>query len=92
MGVDAIQLKVGASLKAKGAANDPKAKKLLADVKKDLHQLHLENFFTAVRDGKREQLNCPAEVGYETAVAVLTANEAMDARKTIDIKPESYRI
>ena len=90
-GVEAIKLIVGESLKQKGA-NDPKARKLLADVKKDLHQLHLENFFTAVRADKRELLNCPAEVGYETAVAVLTANEAMDARKTIDIKPESYRI
>ena len=43
-----------------------------------VHQPHLQNFFDAIRHGAK--LNCPGEVGYETAVAVLTANEAIGNR------------
>jgi hypothetical protein len=38
------------------------------------HQLHLENFFNAIREGT--PLTCPPDVAYETAVAVLRANDA----------------
>lgn len=44
---------------------------------KPAHQPHLENFFDAIRHGT--PLNCPPEVGYETAVAVLKVNEAVEA-------------
>jgi len=47
------------------------------------HQPHLENFFDAIR-GKAE-LNCPAEVGYETAVTVLKVNEAIEAARKLTI-------
>ncbi len=47
------------------------------------HQPHLENFFDAIR-GKAE-LNCPAEVGYKTAVAVLKVNEAIEAARKLEI-------
>lgn len=40
------------------------------------HKPHLENFFNAIRG--KEKLNCPGEVGYETAVAVLKVNEAAE--------------
>jgi predicted dehydrogenase len=40
------------------------------------HKPHLENFFNSIRG--TETLNCPAEVGYETAVAVLKVNEAVE--------------
>ena len=40
------------------------------------HKPHLENFFNSIRG--TDTLNCPAEVGYETAVAVLKVNEAVE--------------
>ncbi len=53
---------------------------LPVELAKPAHQPHLENFFNAIRFGV--PLNCPAEVGYETAVAVLRANDAVEqARK-----------
>jgi predicted dehydrogenase len=60
------------------------------DLAKPPHQPHLENFFDAIRLGK--PLNCPAEVGYETAVAVLTANRAVEAGKTIELEPEVFQV
>jgi predicted dehydrogenase len=52
------------------------------------HQPHLQNFFDAVR-GKAE-LNCPAEVGYESAVTVLKVNEAIDAKQRLSFRPEEF--
>ena len=40
------------------------------------HKPHLENFFNSIRGN--DTLNCPAEVGYETAVTVLKVNEAVE--------------
>lgn len=54
------------------------------------HKPHLENFFNAVRG--REKLNCPAEVGYETAVTVLKVNDAVEAGRRITIAPGEFRI
>ena len=45
------------------------------------HKPHLENFFNAVRG--LENLNCPAETGYETAVAVLKVNEAVESGRKL---------
>ena len=60
------------------------------DVEKSLHQPHLENFFDAVRgEGK---LNCPAEVGYETAVQVLKVNEAIAGDKKLHFKEEDFKV
>src|SRR5574341_83421 len=50
------------------------------------HQPHLSNFFDAVRGEAR--LNCPAEVGYESAVTVLKVNEAIDAKQRVSFRPE----
>ena len=47
---------------------------------KAYHQPHLENFFDAVRG--KAKLNCPGEIGYETAVMVLKVNEAVEAAKS----------
>ena len=57
---------------------------------KPYHQPHLENFFDAIR-GKAE-LACPAEVGYETAVTVLKANEAVEAARKLDFKSEDFKV
>ncbi len=53
------------------------------------HKPHLENFFNAVRG--KENLNCPPEVGYETAVTVLKVNEAVEAGRKLIIDPREYR-
>jgi len=56
---------------------------------KPYHQPHLENFFDAVRG--KAKLNCPAEIGYETAVTVLKVNEAVEAARILDFKPEEFK-
>ena len=57
---------------------------------KPYHQPHLENFFDTIRG--KATLNCPAEVGYETAVTVLKANEAVEAGRKLDFKPEDFKV
>ncbi|HNS18964.1 MAG TPA: Gfo/Idh/MocA family oxidoreductase [Sedimentisphaerales bacterium] len=54
------------------------------------HQPHLANFFNAMRG--KEKLNCPAEVGYETAVMVLKVNEAVEAQRRLEFKPEEFKV
>ena len=54
------------------------------------HQPHLQNFFDSIRGTAR--LNCPAEVGYETAVTVLKVNEAIEAKQRLSFRPEEFRI
>ena len=51
------------------------------------HQPHLDNFFDAIR-GKAE-LNCPGELAYQTARAVLTVNQAVKTQKKIEFKKVS---
>ena len=60
-------------------------------MQKKYHQPHLENFFNAIRD-RNVKLNCPAEIGYETAVTVLKVNEAIEAAHKIDFKPEEFKV
>ena len=57
---------------------------------KPYHQPHLENFFDAVRG--KAKLNCPAEIGYETAVTVLKVNEAVEAARKLEFKPEEFKV
>lgn len=59
------------------------------DLAKPAHQPHLENFFDAVRRGT--PLSCPAELAYESCVAVLTTNEAVRARKPVEFRPEQFK-
>jgi predicted dehydrogenase len=54
------------------------------------HQPHLENFFDAIRG--KAKLNCPAEVGYETAVTVLKVNEAVEAGRKLNFKPAEFKV
>jgi predicted dehydrogenase len=61
---------------------------LPVELAKPAHQPHLENFFDAVRYGKK--LNCPAELGYETAVAVLKANESVALGQKLSFTPEDF--
>ena len=87
MGVEAIALKVGETLRASGR---PKEEKLVGMSDKPPHQLHLENFFSAVRNGTK--LSCPPEIGYETCVTVLKANDAVAAKKQIDFNADEFHI
>ena len=52
------------------------------------HQPHLQNFFDSVRG--TATLNCPPEVGYETAVSVLKVNEAIDAKERLEFAPLGF--
>ena len=63
---------------------------ILAGSDKPIHQPHLENFFDKIR-GKAE-LNCPAEIGYETAVTVLKVNESAYAGRKLTFEPEEFSI
>ncbi|UCD51422.1 MAG: Gfo/Idh/MocA family oxidoreductase [Phycisphaerales bacterium] len=54
------------------------------------HQPHLANFFNAVRG--KEELNCPAEVGYETAVMVLKVNEAVEAQRRLEFGESEFHV
>jgi len=54
------------------------------------HPPHLQNFFNTVRGDAT--LNCPAEVGYETAVAVLKVNEAIDAKQRLAFGPGEFEV
>jgi len=65
---------------------------MTVDLNKPAHQPHLENFFTAVRANDKSMLNCPAEIGYETAVAVLKANDAVAAGKRLDFKEDEFKV
>ena len=59
-------------------------------MRKKYHQPHLENFFGAVRG--KTKLNCPGEIGYETAVTVLKVNQAVEARTRLEFRPEDFEI
>lgn len=54
------------------------------------HKPHLENFFNAVRG--KEKLNCPAEIGYETAVTVLKVNQAVASGRKLNFDRNEFRI
>ena len=60
------------------------------ELAKPAHQPHLENFFNAIRHGT--PLNCPAEIGYETAVAVIKVNEAVESQKLIRFQPDQFQV
>ena len=56
---------------------------------KPSHHPHLENCFDVIRG--KAKLNCPAEIGYETAVTVLKVNEAVAAGRKLEFKPEDFK-
>ncbi len=54
------------------------------------HMPHLQNFFNAVRG--KEKLNCPGEIGYETAVAVLKVNDAVRTQQIQKFGPNEFHV
>lgn len=89
MGRDAIELKIGETLKGEGAS-EAEREAMVAEASKDTRLLHLENFFSAIRDGT--PLNCPAEVAYETAVSVLAANDSVASGCRYEFKPGEFTV
>lgn len=59
------------------------------ELAKPAHQPHLENFFNAIIYGTA--LNCPAELAYESAVAVLKVNEAVESRRLLKFRTEQFK-
>ncbi len=86
---EAFELKIGETLAPDGSKS-AEGQRLLAESKKPVHQLHLENFFNAVRNGT--PLSCPPEVGYETAVSVLKANDAVANGCRIEFTPKDFEV
>jgi predicted dehydrogenase len=68
----------------------PPAHELPVKMDKLYHQPHLENFFDAIRG--KAKLTCPTEIGYETAVTVLKVNDAVEAARKLDFKPEEFKV
>jgi predicted dehydrogenase len=62
---------------------------LAMELDKPAHAPHLENFFDAIRLGV--PLNCPPELAYESAVAVLKANEAVAAGRRLDFTHDEFK-
>lgn len=87
LGRDAIELKIGETLSSDGK-KDPEGQALLEMSKRDSRELHLENFFQAVRGQARP--NCPGEVAFATAVAVLKANDAVAKGCRIEYDPQEF--
>ena len=54
------------------------------------HQPHLQNFFDAIRG--KASLNCPAEIGYESAVSVLKVNAAIDAKSRLPFTRDEFKV
>jgi predicted dehydrogenase len=84
---EAPTLEEGAVLDVRESVS-PDQHKVPVVLRDPYHQPHLQNFFDAVRG--EGQLNCPAEVGYETAVAVLKVNEAIEARERLAFEPGEF--
>lgn len=88
-GAEAMNFDPLKSRKAQGKM-DEVARQLEESLDKPVHQVHLENFFAAIRDG--EKLTCPAEVGFETAVTVLKVNEALRTGKKVEFSPNEFKV
>ena len=54
------------------------------------HMPHLTNFFDAIRGNA--DLNCPGEIGYETAVAVLKVNDAVRTKQMQKFTKDEFHI
>ena len=57
---------------------------------KKIHQPHLENFFNAIRG--KAKLNCPADEAFRSEYVIHKANEAIAARKTLEITPRKPKL
>ncbi len=94
-GLEAIERNLALPMYIVGETPPPFVSKSLpykvpVQMNKSHSQAHLENFFDAVRG--KAKLNCPAEIGYETAVTVLKVNEAIEAGRKLLFRPEEFTV
>jgi len=68
----------------------PDEHKLPIEFNDPYHKPHLENFFSAVRG--EAKLNCPAEIGYESAVSVLKVNQAIETGRRLEFDPREFAV
>jgi len=68
----------------------PPAHELPVKFNDPYHKPHLENFLDAIRG--MAELNCPPEVGYETAVTVLKLTQAVEAGSKLLFRPREFKI
>ena len=68
----------------------PDEHKVPVTLRDPYHQPHLQNFFDTVRG--KANLTCSPEIAYESAVAVLRVNDAIEAKARLSFKPEDFRI
>ncbi len=87
MGREAIELKIGETLTGEGEKAAGAQELVEASMKRSV-QLHLENFFDAIRG--RVELTCPPEVAYGTCVAVMRANDAVAAGCRYVFDPKEF--
>jgi len=65
--------------------------KAIEDCEWGLHQLHLANFFAAIRANDKKLLTCPPEEAYATAAAVLNVIPAIEKGGMLAFKPEDFQ-
>ena len=68
----------------------PPAYKLPVIFNDAYHKPHLENFFDAIKG--KGKLNCPPDIGYETAVTVLRVNGAVEAERKVHFAPADFDV
>ena len=85
-----VERTTGAVLDVRESPLPPKYDLPVAMNKKP-HQMHLENFFDAVSSAGKVALTCPAEIGFQTAVAVLKVNEAVEAGRKLEFQPDEFK-
>jgi predicted dehydrogenase len=80
------------SRKKKGKMDDEAMamKAEMERVDKAAHLPHQDNFVEAIRGN--EKVNCPPEVGYETAVTALKSHEAALTGKSIQLSESDYKV
>ena len=82
------QAQVSKSVLAVRSTPTPPKYDILVEMNQPFHQPLLVNFFESIRGNAT--LNCPAEIGYETAVSVLKVNDAVKAGRRLEFKPEDF--
>jgi predicted dehydrogenase len=90
-GLPTVQVDGQAAVSLVAAFQKRRGEKGQAELKKNIHRLHLENFFAAVRAGDGKRLTCPPETAYPTAAAVLAVNEAIEAGRKVRFQPSQFK-
>ncbi|MBU0616225.1 MAG: hypothetical protein KKI02_00765, partial [Planctomycetes bacterium] len=80
---------IGETLTADGKRT-AEGERMAAEALKDSRQLHLENFFNAIRG--QAELTSPGEHAYATCVTVLRANQAVESGRRYEFQPDEFTV